>query len=626
MYIVAFGCKVWDYDEKDPKTSKLPSIGILQFDYVSTNVYHRLLPTLPISDRDFCELVKDLRGTANVVVVKRTEADKKMLPVAGKSRAKRRWKLARAMLSSRQHVVPATGPTEVDDLTSTRPTSSTMSPAAALIGALFDVIDIDNGGDLDEEETKRYLRTTGCPDDQLQARWQEMLAQADTDGDGVINREEFLAYLMRGEDLTPEGDFSSELRRAELTTAKNSIEKENMLVDARQRRSWWIPAQNLHVRADTQTDRDAIVCTRQLRMLRRSTLIHFYTAVQAEELLRAVLVRSAWQEACVILFSRIVDLENHRPQQFLSLVEYAGKDFGQMKDGHIGAENKHTDNGSYIMRIGALNAFNPFWCDRHPMLSTDENAERFTAPAVPSAADKVMSPTSSRRPLVRPEGHAIWIGNPPRYDLRMGVFEERMVCKILVALASEDGENWADEYMSGLPFKLSSSWAEPEPKCGVPHHGTVSLQLCCAPGTIDLSLRAGIARRLLMPGPGRWQCVPQELVDQDSSPACINVCDEPMQKGGTTEDWDDHTDTSLLCLDADGTLKTVDDVFQDFDRDRSGQMDFAEYLAAMKRLRVDSTLARELFTAADLPDGELDIEEFRDLWKNLRNAMFGGRE
>ena len=96
--------------------------------------------------------------------------------------------------------------------------------------------------------------------------------------------------------------------------------------------------------------------------------------------------------------------------------------------------------------------------------------------------------------------------------------------------------------------------------------------------------------------------------------------------GGGQEDWDDHTDISRLCLDADGTLKTVDDVFRDFDRDRSGQMDFDEYLAAMSRLRVEPTLARELFEAADLPDGELDMEEFQALWVEMRNVLFGTSE
>lgn len=478
--------KPWDYNEQDPSTSKLPAIGILQFDYVSTNVYHRLLPTLPISDSDFLELLKDLQRAANLVVVKTT---------------------------------------------------------------------------------------------------------------------------------VPNENTVVEQRNSQPAAAEPS------------RRPWWIPSQNLLVSADSPWERDAMVRTRQLRMLRRSTLIFYYSAAQVDELLTTVLAPSTWLEACIILFSRIIDLENHRPQQYLSIDEYVGQDYGQMQEGHIGAENKHTDTSSYIARIGATNAFNPFWCDRNPMLSTDENVRRFAISTAGPAADKAISRSSSpRAAAVRPDGQLVWTGNPPRYDLRMGIFEERMVCKLLVALASENGDNWSEEYMSGMPFKLSPSWAEPEPKCGVPKQGTISLQLCTAPGTLDLSLRAGIAKRLLMPGPGRWRCVPTGLADQDPSTACINVCDEPLQKGGGEDEWDDRTDTSLLCLDADNCVKTVDEVFRDFDRDRSGQMDFDEYLAAMKRLRVDSTLARQLFEAADLPDGELDVEEFRCLWKKMRSAQFGARE
>ena len=55
-------------------------------------------------------------------------------------------------------------------------------------------------------------------------------------------------------------------------------------------------------------------------------------------------------------------------------------------------------------------------------------------------------------------------------------------------------------------------------------------------------------------------------------------------------------------------------------------MDFDEYLAAMSRLRVEPTLARELFEAADLPDGELDMEEFQALWVEMRNVLFGTSE
>ena len=91
--------------------------------------------------------------------------------------------------------------------------------ATELAGGLFDVIDADNGGDLDEEETKRYLKAMGVPENQLDQRWKTMLTAADTDGDGLIDRDEFLAYILKGEELTADGAFANEEREAELTEA-----------------------------------------------------------------------------------------------------------------------------------------------------------------------------------------------------------------------------------------------------------------------------------------------------------------------------------------------------------------------------------------------------------------------
>ena len=282
-------------------------------------------------------------------------------------------------------------------------------------------------------------------------------------------------------------------------------------------------------------------------MLRRSTLNYFYTSQQAHTLLTTVLVASARLEALIILFSRIIDLENHLPQKYLTLSQYAGQDYSSMKEGHIGAKNARTDTSAYLMRIGATNSFNPYWCDRHPGLSTDENVELYRSPpGSPTAMSVAVS--GSPRAVARADGQEIWLGNPPLYDLRVGLFEERLLCKLLVSLASERDKNWSDEHMSGMPFELSSTWDDPEPNCGVPFFGTVSLQVLCHPGTIDLSLRTGLARRLLMPGPGRWRCVPERMVDAKVTPVTINAVDEPLIKGGDHTDWDDHTDISKLCL------------------------------------------------------------------------------
>ena len=90
-------------------------------------------------------------------------------------------------------------------------------PAIDLVGALFDIIDVDGGGDLDEEETKRYLKAMGVAEPELDARWQAMLEAADTDGDGTIDRSEFLTYILKDEELTADGAFANADREAELT-------------------------------------------------------------------------------------------------------------------------------------------------------------------------------------------------------------------------------------------------------------------------------------------------------------------------------------------------------------------------------------------------------------------------
>ena len=69
--------------------------------------------------------------------------------------------------------------------------------------------------------------------------------------------------------------------------------------------------------------------------------------------------------------------------------------------------------------------------------------------------------------------------------------------------------------------------------------------------------------RLLMPGPGRWRCVSESMVGTKVTPVTIIAIDEPLMKGGDHTEWDAQpTNVSKLCLGADGTVKTVDDVFR----------------------------------------------------------------
>lgn len=138
-----------------------------------------------------------------------------------------------------------------------------------------------------------------------------------------------------------------------------------------------------------------------------------------------------------------------------------------------------------------------------------------------------------------------------------------------MALAAEKHENWHNETYNGNPIDLGTKWLEPEPS-GPPSIGNIELSFVTSPGTADLSLRCNLARRLLMPGPNRWRCIPDELIDTEPLSALVNVVEASVRRTADPSEFDDVHDVSTMCLDADGTLKSVAMVFHDFDRDRSG--------------------------------------------------------
>lgn len=93
------------------------------------------------------------------------------------------------------------------------------------------------------------------------------------------------------------------------------------------------------------------------------------------------------------------------------------------------------------------------------------------------------------------------------YELNLKIPDERAVAALLVEMTDEVGENWVGETYNGMPFEMGISWVEEGP----PTLGILSLKFVTNPGTADLFMRANMAKRLLMPGPGRWRAVPEEL-------------------------------------------------------------------------------------------------------------------
>ena len=159
------------------------------------------------------------------------------------------------------------------------------------------------------------------------------------------------------------------------------------------------------------------------------------------------------------------------------------------------------------------------------------------------------------------------------YELDLRVPEDRSVATMLVVLAAEPGENWMDETYNGMPFDIGKAW-----ETSVPELGLVKFEFKTGTGTADLKLRCDLARRHLMPGKGRWKALEPSLI----SPASVQL---------DAQDYDDVSDLSMHCVDADGTLKPIHAVFTDCDRDRSGFMSKSEFVAAVARLNCDASPA-----------------------------------
>ena len=80
-------------------------------------------------------------------------------------------------------------------------------PAAQLTNALFELVDVDASGYLEEEEGKVFLSLQGCEDDELDYYWKDLLRCADVNIDGKIDKVEFVNYILGDTELTDDGKF-----------------------------------------------------------------------------------------------------------------------------------------------------------------------------------------------------------------------------------------------------------------------------------------------------------------------------------------------------------------------------------------------------------------------------------
>eukprot|EP01050_Picozoa_sp_SAG11_P010651 SAG11_NODE_1080_length_5962_cov_7.764284_1_plen_1743_part_00 len=290
------GLSDYDFDERRPWN--LPPFGLLEFDYVSTNVNHRYVNTPPMPDALFAKLLADLRRVAASIVV---------LPAGSE---------------------PPPPPTKAPF----RRSSVTMVMMAAASAA---------------------------------AR------AAEGEGEGGTARNH-----PKQADRQP-WEVPCMFQRAVINVGSLELDSGEWSADGL-------------LQHEAEAQRDELICGRQLRMLRRSTMELYYSDAQARAVL-GVVPRAAHVETLVILFSRITDIENHRQYELLVHEEerqpIPGYDDMSSRERKVAEAVEQTalevDYQKYVDRIGIANIFNPFHTDVRRNLPRDGFLHAFVLACTP---------------------------------------------------------------------------------------------------------------------------------------------------------------------------------------------------------------------------------------------------
>eukprot|EP01048_Picozoa_sp_COSAG05_P015176 COSAG05_NODE_1800_length_4061_cov_1.555780_3_plen_286_part_00 len=88
-----------------------------------------------------------------------------------------------------------------------------LCPAGQKVSTLFNLIDTDGSGYLEQEEGQLFLSCVGCDTDELDYYWDDLLRTADANKDGKISKSEFMQYTMGDVELDSEGQVDAEFVR-----------------------------------------------------------------------------------------------------------------------------------------------------------------------------------------------------------------------------------------------------------------------------------------------------------------------------------------------------------------------------------------------------------------------------
>jgi hypothetical protein len=282
---------------------------------------------------------------------------------------------------------------------------------------------------------------------------------------------------------------------------------------SRKRRPWWVPSIGANVEARSKNHRNAVIFDRQEQMIRHASAFYFFSTKQVVQLLQLVPDDHTYAsdplvgkptgkrhvERLVTLFSVIADIENVSFRDLLGHTTYDadGNHFVTFEE--LAAIIKTpTPFVQLTNRLGSANLFN----------------------------------------ALRPEGE---------YALDLRVPDQRQVAQLLVVLSTEPGENMQYETYNGMPFEVGAKWLS-----AVPEVGFFCCEYVTPRGCASVTLRASISQRLLMPGRGRWKCIPRSDRVAKEDPTCKTWADSDTHKSLDAEDG--MPKEGQWMFDADGSL------------------------------------------------------------------------
>jgi hypothetical protein len=518
------------FDINDENVEPFPPNGVLEFDYVSTDVAHRIAGQSPMHPHVFAQLELDLAEVWSTIHVYSPGSGQAVqvenaTPALGESNHATAIKDKHHKSHKRTHGhghghghrhrrQRQRGPVTKKEQLQVLPTdaSSAVIIQSAWRGWFgrhksrvrkFAVKAMQDQQRANSEATR--LKCLEVRRKLAQVRDRESKKALDR----IASRQQMLGKLAEVVDPGLGGAAMGQGDRHDTTARGNMASSNAQQVSAAfrhkrakaMRQCWWLPKELRKMLCATDEEREQRVGARCCMMLRRATLEHFFTVAQLEHVLRIV-PSSHRIEAIVTLWAKITDIEN------FSVHEYLGY-----------YRNRQDVDKSHPWDL-SLATFRSTWQLAHEDLEIPD-AHLRSQPAFNFRGyleiSRRIGPANLFNPL-KPEGFY-------RLDLRSR--DCRRVAECMMALTRERGEQFLDQHFNKERFHAGQSWLTE-----VPHLGIFETEFTTPKHSANLFIRLDLARRLLMPGHGRgrWHAVLEELRERDEdAEEADGEADEPME-------------------------------------------------------------------------------------------------